>query len=277
MSALKENRLALDSDLFIFSDAPFNNDSFCDVNKVRELIADVSGFRSVTIVEQKSNIGLAKSIITGVGDVVRKYGKVIVLEDDIVTSPYFLEYMNNALNKYQYRNDVWHISGWNYPIQDNMLEDTFFWGTMNCWGWATWGDRWKSFTKSPLELIKTWSPQDIYKFNLEGTYDFWDQVERNAEGSLDTWAVFWYATIFLNDGLCLNPSKTLVKNIGHDGSGVNCGINDLYIGEFGARLPKLTDDLNVNTHAVGLIKQYYRSLRPSLFQRVCNKIKRALK
>ncbi|MGD8122094.1 glycosyltransferase [Vibrio sp. TRT 2004] len=277
LSALKNNNLANDSDLFIFSDGEKDEQTSHAVSEVRDLISNITSFKSVTIVEHPKNVGLASSIISGVDHVVNKFGKVIVLEDDIVTSPFFLEYMNNALEKYQHSNNVWHISGWNYPIQDSKLEDTFFWGTMNCWGWATWEDRWKKFKKRPLELVNTWKKEDIYMFNLDGTYDFWSQVERNAEGSLDTWAVFWYATIFENQGLCLNPGTTLVKNIGHDGSGVNCGSDDVYVGEFGRYLPKLTDDLTVNTQAVELIKNYYRSLRPSLFQRVRSKIMRALK
>lgn len=277
LSALKKNSLASDSDLFIFSDGQIDNNLDESVNKVRDLISNVSGFKSVTIIEQENNVGLANSIISGVGEIVNIYGKVIVLEDDIVTSPFFLEYMNNALEKYQHNNNVWHISGWNYPIKDSKLEDTFFWGTMNCWGWATWEDRWKKFEKKPLELVNTWKKEDIYMFNLEGTYDFWNQVERNAEGSLNTWAIFWYATIFKNQGLCLNPGTTLVKNIGHDGSGVNCGSNDVYIGEFGRDLPKLTDDFKINDHAVDLIKDYYKSIRPNLLQRARSKIMRAFK
>lgn len=277
LSALKGNTLAINSDLFIFSDGARDDVSSKSILEVRELISDVSGFKSVTVIEQISNIGLANSVISGVSDVISKYGKVIVLEDDMVTSPFFLEYMNNALCKYKESPEVWHISGWNYPIQPEKLDDTFFWHTMNCWGWATWSDKWSYFTKNPSELVKSWEPRDIHAFNLDGTYNFWEQVERNIEGKIDTWAIFWYATIFENNGLCLNPSKTLVKNIGYDGSGVNCGSLDLYPGEVSEKLPKLTDNLMVNVQAVDSIKQYYRSLKPSLYRRVLNKVKRICK
>jgi len=76
-----------------------------------------------------------------------EYGKIIVLEDDLLTSPYFLKFMNEALEYYKNEKKVWHISGWNYPINNEGLDDVFFWRTMNCWGWATWADRWQYFEK----------------------------------------------------------------------------------------------------------------------------------
>ena len=85
---------------------------------------------------------------------------------------------------------------------------------MNCWGWATWKDRWKCYKKNPKEIIKKWSLSDINKFNFEDSYNFFSQIERNLSGQIDTWAIFWYAVIFKNKGLCVNPINTLVTNIG---------------------------------------------------------------
>jgi hypothetical protein len=135
--------------------------------------------------------------------------------------------MNNSLKHYKEEKQVWHISGWNYPINPKGIEEAFFWRAMNCWGWATWEDRWEHFNKDPHDLIKSWSPKQIRAFNLDGACDFWAQVKANSTGQLNTWAIFWYATIFENGGLCLNPTVSFTRNIGHDGTGENCeDIND---------------------------------------------------
>ncbi|WP_133013310.1 sugar transferase [Marinomonas flavescens] len=223
VQALQSNYLASESDLFIYSDAPKDDSALNSVNQVRKLISNITGFKSVTVFEQKKNIGLADSIISGVTEIVNNYGKVIVLEDDLVTSPSFLNFMNDALSFYENEKKVWHISGWNYPIDSTDLGGAFLWRTMNCWGWATWADRWSHFEKDTDQLIKSFSTEDIIKFNLDGYENFWGQVLSNKEGKINTWAIYWYATIFLNNGLCLNPSQTYVDNIGHDGSGVHCG------------------------------------------------------
>ncbi len=124
------------------------------VAAVREYVAGIKGFKSLTVHHRPHNYGLAKSIMEGVTDVISEYGSVIVLEDDIVTVPGFLRFMNDALERYRHEPKVWHISGWNYPIDPEGLDDAFFWRTMNCWGWATWADRWTHFEKIPNDLSR---------------------------------------------------------------------------------------------------------------------------
>lgn len=222
IEALLQNPEAKDSRLYIFSDGAKTESDKAAISAVRSYIHSLDGFAQIHIVERELNIGLAESIIQGVTDLCEKYGSVIVVEDDLVTSPAFLGFMNHALDTYKAEKKVWHISGWNYPIDTESLGSSFLWETMNCWGWATWDDRWQHFSKDPQRLISSWKSEDIKKFNLDGTYNFWRQVLLNKRGKLNTWAVFWYATIFENNGLCLNPTKTFVTNIGHDGSGENC-------------------------------------------------------
>ncbi|MCP8689369.1 glycosyltransferase [Marinobacterium sedimentorum] len=226
VEALQRNQLASQSELFIYSDAPKNEETKPQVKQVRDYIKTVSGFKTVTIIERDKNWGLAENIIDGVTEIVNMYGRIIVLEDDLVTSPYFLNFMNDALSFYNNEDKVWHISGWNYPIDSEGLDSTFLWHVMNCWGWATWRDRWRGFIKNPEQLIASWDKDKVYEFNLYGKQDFWSQVQANSNGSLNTWAVFWYSSIFQNGGLCLNPVKTYVENIGLDGSGENCGNNN---------------------------------------------------
>ena len=140
IEALQKNQLASLSELFIYSDDAKNYGSQDNVDEVREYIYKIGGFKKVTIIKREKNWGLANSIIDGVTQIVNKYGKIIVLEDDLVTSKYFLTFMNNALEFYKYEERVWHICGWNYPINFDGLDDVFLSRLMNCWGWGTWKD-----------------------------------------------------------------------------------------------------------------------------------------
>ena len=120
---------------------------------------------------------------------------------------------------------VWHITGWRAPVKRAEAGGSYFYPTMNCWGWATWADRWQYFKKDAVYYKSLFTDEMKYHFDVEGTQGMWSQVEDNISGKINTWAIFWYATIFLKNGLCLAPSKSLVKNVGLDNSGVHCGEN----------------------------------------------------
>jgi hypothetical protein len=230
LTALMNNILADQSELFIFSDGAKETaiaQEIENIKKTREIIHSREWCKTITIIEGKRNKGLAKSIIDGVTCIINKYDKVIVLEDDIVTSPYFLKFMNTALDFYAENEKVWHICGWDYPIDTDGLKNAFLWYTMNCWGWATWKNRWQYFKKD-INAISDFSRKDIYLFNVYGMSANWEQILANVRGRIDTWAVFWYATIFKHKGLCLNSTKSYVKNIGFDGSGIHCSGDDMF-------------------------------------------------
>ena len=226
--ALKENIYASESDVFFFLDGARNETDLNGVEQVRAYVRTVDGFNSVTIVERDKNYGLAQNIISGVTEVVNRYGKIIVLEDDIITGKYFLEYMNNALDLYEKENSVMEISGYSYPHGNEGLPETALLHFTDCWGWATWKRAWDFFEKNPKDLIDTFSENDIYKFNIDGSYPFWNQVLKNNSNQLNTWAIFWQASVFKKNGLMLYPTKTLVENIGFDGSGENCGSTNVW-------------------------------------------------
>jgi hypothetical protein len=271
VEALQKNELAKESELFIYSDEAKNEDTRKNVDEVREYIDTIDGFKKVTIIKREKNWGLANSIIDGATKIVNEYGKIIVLEDDLVTSPYFLKFMNEALEFYKDEREIWHVSGWNYPINNNDTEDTFLWRVMNCWGWATWADRWKYYEKNVDKIINEFSNDDIKRFNLDGAEDFWSQVTANKENKINTWAIFWYATIFKQNGLCLNPTKTFVENIGHDGSGVHCGDKKAYL-----------DMLNLkhNFHLTSNLKeskQHLEMIKNNMKKSVFSKLKRLIK
>lgn len=280
IEALQKNELSDQSDLIIYSDGSKNDQSRSQVQEVRNYLKTVSGFKSIKIIERDENWGLAANIIDGVSEVINHYGKVIVMEDDIVTSSSYLSFMNQALEHYQNENKVWHISGWNYPIDVKGLGDAFFWRVMNCWGWATWSDRWANFQKDPQRLVEQWSQSTKYHFDLDGSDIFWHQVTANAEGAMNTWAIFWYATIYENGGLCLNPSQSYVDNIGHDGSGVHCGNSQPVL----TTKPVLCNKIPLSwpvetvesTQAVEAIKLYYKKQKKSFVTRAINKLARLI-
>ena len=279
IESLQKNELAKESELFIYSDAPKNETDVLKVNEVRKYIRSISGFKKIIIIKRNKNWGLANSIIDGVTKIVNDYGKIIVLEDDLVISPYFLKFMNEALEFYKDEKKVWHISGWNYPIESDGLEDTFLWRAMNCWGWATWSDRWSYYEKDTQKIATQFSKEEIKAFNIDGYYrDFWAQVKDNRDKRIDTWAIFWYATIFKNSGLCLNPVNTFVRNIGNDGSGENCISYDIYQKELNHR-----DDIRFiiskseNKLALAKIKLFYKQNPYKLMDRIKSKLKRVFK
>ncbi|KAB2308476.1 glycosyltransferase [Betaproteobacteria bacterium SCN2] len=274
LDALAANKLASHSDLVIYADAACRESDEDKVREVREIIHAASGFRSIKIVERETNFGLAKNIVDGVSEVCDKNGRVIVLEDDIVTAPNFLSFMNAALERYENEPRVWHISGWNYPIDPEGLGEAFLWRVMNCWGWATWSNRWRHFSKDPARLIDTWRSEEIARFNLDGAHDFLAQVMANRNGALNTWAIFWYASIFENHGLCLNPARSFVCNIGNDGSGVNCGLTeDFSTKQLGACVENFPEVIEESALAVQRVKIFYGGMRRTFMQRLARYVK----
>lgn len=278
VEALKENILAKDSDLIVFSDAPKSEAHMEAVCEVREYIKTITGFKSVSIIERGQNWGLAKSIISGVTQLVNTYGRVIVLEDDLVTSPYFLKFMNDALDRYENEDRVMHVSGYMFPIHQIGLNEAFFLRTTSCWGWATWARAWQSFEKNPDYLIKNFSTAMIKKFNMDGTFDFWQQVLKNYTGEINTWAIFWYASVFQRQGLCLHPAVSMTINIGHDGTGINCSNSDIFTTALSSKpINKLPDLIAEDKNTLQVLKSFFLSItpvRPSFSSRISNRLRK---
>ena len=273
IEALQKNELARQSDLIVYSDAAKNDEAKKSVEEVREIVRNITGFKQITVIERDRNWGLADSIIDGVTKVVKQYGKIIVLEDDIVTSPYFLKYMNDGLNYYQEQDKVMHISGWNYPIDTSELPETIFLRGTSCWGWATWNRAWQRFEKNPEKLSEIFTKSDRYKFDYDGSAGMWSQVTGNLSGKMNTWAIFWYATVFKSEGLCLHPSKSLVDNIGHDGSGVHCGIDDMYSATIcDEQVTGFSDEITESAMAMDRIRSFNFKHKKIFLVRVVNKL-----
>ncbi|MDR1873208.1 MAG: glycosyltransferase [Deltaproteobacteria bacterium] len=222
IESLKDNIYADSTDLIIYSDGPKDDDSIESVQCVRDYIDRIDGFLSVTIYKQDKNLGLADSIVLGVTETIEKYGKVIVLEDDLVTTQTFLEFMNSALDYYEHDNQVMQISGY-FPFTTNsFLPETFFLNHVTSTGWATWQRSWKYFHREGEIFLNKFTKDDIYKFNLDGKLDIYSDLIFNIKGENRTWRIFWDLCVYINNGLVLYSNKSKTLNTGFDGSGDVC-------------------------------------------------------
>jgi hypothetical protein len=284
LQALSRNPEAIYSDLYIYSDGAADLNSFSAVSEVRSLIRQCSGFKSVSIVEQDVNIGLAKSILGGVTQLLHRFSTVIVLEDDLVVSPSFLGYMNSGLDLYRNDENVGSIHGYTYPCADP-LPDTFFLRGGDCWGWATWARAWGHINLDGSLLLRELQERDLTKaFDLEGAYPYVKMLKNQIQGKNDSWAIRWHASLFLKNMLTLYPGKSLVQNIGHDGTGIHSAktdylIVDLYNEE--VSLHRLAIDENIyarfvfkkflwkwHSSPMAILRRMYYKLRECLSSRV---------
>lgn len=224
LKALATNSLALETELFIYSDGAkelADEEQVLATRKISEKY--MNSFKQIHIVNAKINKGLAESIKQGVTEICSKYGEVIVLEDDIVTSHNFLRFMNDCLRKYEFQNKVMAISGYMYKVKLDCEDDVILLPFISSWGWATWKRAWDLNKESPNFLNKLNGNKNlIYKFNLNGTYPYFEMLRKKNMGSVNSWAIDWYSTVFFNNGLSAFPRESLVVNIGFDGTGENC-------------------------------------------------------
>lgn len=223
VEALQANTLAAETPLYIFSDAPRDSAAREAVAEVRAYILGVSGFASVTIEERDENFGLAHSIIDGVSRLCVEFGRVIVLEDDLITSRFFLQYMNDALVRYEHEQRVMQIAGYMFPAKLGADEDAVLLPFTSSWGWATWQRAWRHFDAEATAYPTLVSNPELRKdFDVGGRYGYFRMLQSQQRGETNSWAIRWYLSVFILHGLTLYPRKTLVRNLGFDGSGINC-------------------------------------------------------
>lgn len=279
VDALKKNELFDSSDLIVFSDGARDQASAQKVEEVRRYLRTISGCKSVSIIERDCNFGLGKSIISGVTWVLSKYDKVIVMEDDLVTSPFFLRYLNDALEYYANEENVISIHGYCYPIAN--LPETFFIKGADCLGWATWRRGWDLFEEDGRKLLEQLEKNNLLdRFDLFGAYGFSKMLKDQIHGKNSSWAVRWYASALLNEKLTLYPGQSLVFHIGSDGSGINCtSVIDyldviLYDKLVQIGNAKISEDL----FALKKFQKFLRNISdPSLFWRIRKKVGKHIK
>jgi hypothetical protein len=223
LEALSVNYLASESELIVISDAPKIKEHIEGVEIVRDLIRSKTWCKSTTLLCMEKNMGMNDNFLVNITAVVEKYGKVIVLEDDICTSPQFLTYMNDALEMYENEERVMQVSGFVFDISKRNLPPSFFVGITNGWGWATWKDKWNKLNRNAKELFDTVQKNNLYnRMTVDGAEpDFWNQLEANATGVHNDWDIKWFSSVVANNGLCLYPKESLVVNIGFDGTGTH--------------------------------------------------------
>lgn len=277
VEALQKNELAEMSELFIFSDGPKGPEDEKAVNQVREFVRSIKGFKEIHVIEQEKNRGLANSIISGVTEIINTYGRIIVMEDDLISSPYFLKFMNEALEFYKDDERVINIHGYIFPVKAE-LPATFFIKDPGCWGWATWERGWRLFEHSGQKLLDELRAKKLTnRFDYDGSYAYTKMLRDQVRGKNDSWAVRWYASAFLKDKLTLYPGKSLVCNIGIDGSGTHCDISDIFETEMSRKPVRIeTIPFKENAAAREAIIEYFRTSRPSLARRVRGLIRRTL-
>lgn len=265
---LQKNLLAQESRLFIFSDGAKADADKASVQQVRQLAKDTTGFKSVKVIARDHNLGLADSIIAGVTQLVAEYGNVIVFEDDLLSSPHTLQYFNDGLARYADDPKVMHLSAYMFNLKDKTLAETFFFRAAFSWGWATWARAWNHFEPDVDKLIQQFDKEKIDEFSINHTMNFWKQVLDFKAGKNNSWAIRWYASVFLKGGLTLNPAHSLVHNIGHDGSGTHSNIEDTYRVQIAQkRVEYFPDIIKEDKKAYEAIKYFLKNRKGSLFNR----------
>lgn len=277
IESLLANAEAALSELYIYADAARDDTDRPLVDEVRRLVAGVTGFRTVHLVFRETNLGLADNVIDSVTSVVNAHGRVIVVEDDLVVSPFFLRFMNDALATYEDVPRVGHIQACDFTRA--ALPDTFLIRWTGSWGWATWARAWKLFNPDGKMLLAALEARGLTReFDFNGKYPFTRMLRRQIAGRNNSWAIRWNASLFLADVLSLNTGKSLVQNEGFDGSGTNCGGGGLYGSLlYARRLPVVRiDPIEENHEARKAFERYYAHTN-SFWAKARRRILRTLK
>ena len=244
LTALADSALAQESDLFVFIDGPRSEAVAVATREVHELVAAMRDrFANLTIIDRECNLGLAASIVDGVTRLVNDRGRVIAVEDDLIVAPLFLQYMNSFLDILADEPRVGSIHGYCYP--GLLIKDPYYYVRGgDCWGWATWKDRWDLFEPDGRRLLKALiRDRHLFEFTLGFAAPYCRLLCAQILGKNNSWAIRWHASLFLHNRLTLYPTTSLVQNIGLDGSGENCGDIRKYDTDIATQEPTLPRDL----------------------------------
>jgi hypothetical protein len=221
VDSLRANPDAEHTDLTFFCDAARHIEDRPGVAAVRAYVESVDGFRSVRCLQHSSNLGLARSVIEGVTQSLTEHDRLIVLEDDLVVSPHFLRYMNDALHLYAHEPRVASVHGYVYPVSQP-LPETFFLRGADCWGWGTWRSAWSAFEPDGRKLLAELKRRRVTRdFDFGHRFPYTGMLEDQIAGRNSSWAILWHASCYLMDRLTLYPGRSLVQNIGNDGCGTH--------------------------------------------------------
>jgi hypothetical protein len=272
LESLALNRGAVDLNVVIFSDGPRTEKDEPAVAAVREFCRKFRGFKALRIQESKHNRGLACSITSGVSQVLSDEDSVMVLEDDMVTSPAFLTYMMSSLARYRNEERVASIHAYCYPIKG--LPPSFFLRGADCWGWGTWRRAWSHFSEDSSALLSALEAKRLtYQFDYEGTYPYTQMLRDQLAGRVDSWAIRWYASAFLKEMLTLYPGMSFIENIGLDGSGTHLDQTAKFTGNLSLDwAPGWPAKIDEDACARRLFSRYFLQQKPP-HQRVLHRLK----
>jgi len=276
LEALCKNELADQSILYIFSDGfneNTNEKTISAINEVRSVIREKQWCKEVIIKEAKRNKGLANSVIDGVSEVIGKHGKVIVLEDDLIPARYFLDFMNQALNRYEENPEIFQISGFSFPAQGiNPEHSCYFLPLTSTWGWATWKRVWDiiDFECKDYTILKK-DKKLAYRFNLNGAYNYKKMFLQQMESQkVSSWGIRFYWNAFKQNALVLFPDKSLIINNGWDNSGRHKDSYNIFPTsewEDNYKILNFPDSANLNKGHIKLISGYLKR-RTSIFTKI---------
>jgi hypothetical protein len=277
VEALRAAALAQDSRLWVFCDGPKQARDKEKIAQVRAVARTIDGFASVNVVEREQNVGLAASVVDGVTFLCKEFGRVIVTEDDLIVAPAFLSFLNEALVRYEREERVMEISAYMYPGEFGAPGESLFLPTTSCWGWATWTRAWDFYEPSATGAEVLWRDDAMRRrFDLNGSYDYSGMLRRQLDGHIDSWGIRWYWSVFKRDGLVLYPARTLVRNIGVDGSGTHGGgtaalqpESEWRIESAPARYP---DRVETDESALLRVAADLRSMRDGMFARLWRRV-----
>lgn len=253
---------ARESSLYVFCDGPRNEGERGDVEAARKVAREARGFASVEVREAPANRGLAASIIAGVTEMCERHGRVIVVEDDLLLSPDFLAFMNGGLDRYRDDPRVFQVAGHQWPIRAEPGVSAQFLKLINAWGWAIWADRWREFEPNAALLAERIAAMENgpSRFDLNGAFPYYDMLQDVAAGKLNSWAIRFYATCFLRDGLVLHPARSLASHDGHDAAATH-GRGNTYSSHRPDRFPApyTWPDVSLDTEIMMLVEAHLRA------------------
>jgi len=277
---LLKNENINESKLIIFSDSWKNYKDKESVLKVREYLYTIKGFKSIHIIEREVNYGLAKSIIEGVTDILNKYNKIIVLEDDLITSPNFLSYMNQALNFYQNHDKIFSISGYTgkLPSLNKLKNDVYLSYRPSSWGWGTWKNQWDNIDWDVVDFNEfIHNRKKVKKFN-RGGIDMSRMLKHCMEGKNHSWAIRWAYAMSKQNKYCIYPKVSKVQNIGFGDNATNCKGVNIYKTDLDTKDKlnfKFNKDIKINEQLIKEFK-YIFSYKNKLISKIKNYIQKII-
>ncbi|WP_406656578.1 hypothetical protein V7O62_12060 [Methanolobus sp. ZRKC2] len=269
LESLVNNSEFADSSLYIFCDGAKSEKDIDSVQATRELIHSYE-LENAKIIESKHNKGLAQSLVDGINYIFREHDRIVVLEDDCVSSSDFIHFMNTCLSNYESNERVMNVSAYCPPIEipEDYPYDIFFSYRFSSWGWGTWKRAWKNYSRDPhmLDIIEDSS---VIKKKIDRAgLDLYPMLKRQVNGKLNSWAVFWAVNIIMNDGLSISPVRSRITNIGHDGSGTHCRTDEKYNVQIQNQKPrKISFPESIIPHE-RIVKEYYNFHTGTLFKQM---------